>query len=381
MGARAFQTRSLLSDQERMGQAMRTGAAAERSGDVGARIASAGRDRSRRRFMAQLAALMTAASGAMLVGGCEYPASAESRVPRVPRIGYLDPGAAGSSDDELAGFQDELRERGHRAFELDARYSDGDDRRLADLADELIRSGPHVILAFGTDAISAAKARTATVPIVMAASSDPVGTGLIESLAQPGGNVTGLTSIAPQLTGKRLQLLTQAFPEVRRVAYLVNPNSQGDQEEERQIIAAHRQLGVDRLLPVAVTAPNQLRPQLEQAVANGAEALVTFASGIINRNPLPIVEFMNRHRLPAMYAQSAFVVQHGGLMAYGPDYGDMYRRAAVFVDKILRGRTPADLPVERPRRFTLLVNRKAVEAQGLVISRPFLAQVDEVVEA
>lgn len=337
------------------------------------------RRQGRRRVLGQLTQVVVTISGAGLVASCEYLSPAEPPATRVPRIGYLDPGTRESSAYDLGGFRDGLAELGYHTVELVDLYSEGDDQRLGALADELIALNPHVILAFGTDAISAVKERTGTVPIVMAASSDPVGTGLVSSLPQPGGNITGLTSIAPLLTGKRLQLLRQAFPHVTQVAYMLNPDARGDRTERRVIQNAYLQLGVAHLDPIEVTHSSQFQNAIEKAVAGGAQALITFASGLLNRNPQPIVEAATKYGLPAIYAQSTFVTQYGGLMAYGPDYRDMYRRSAVFVDKILRGHAPAELPVERPRRFTLLLNRTAVQAQGLTVSGSFLAQVDEVV--
>jgi putative tryptophan/tyrosine transport system substrate-binding protein len=350
---------------------MGTAATAEQVAGLAGTRPLSGRGHSRRRFLRRVGGLSVSLAAAALPGGCGYSPFSEAGPTKVPRIAYLDPGSADSSADELAAFREELRALGYEAYE----FIEGA------VAADLIAQKPDVIVAFGTAAIRAVKSRTETIPIVMAASSDPVGTGLIVSLARPGGNVTGLTSIAPQLTGKRLQILTHAFPEVKRVAYLMDPSNPGDEEEERRIIAEHQQLGVDALHRVDVTPPAQLRPNLARAVASGAQALVTFASAAISGDPKPILQLVTQHRLPAMYAQRDFVTGHGGLMAYGPDYRDMYRRAAVFVDKILRGHRPAELPVEKPRRFTLLLNRKSAQAQGLILSRSFVAQVDEVVES
>jgi ABC-type uncharacterized transport system substrate-binding protein len=365
---------------------METGATAEPVAGLAGMRPLSGRCHSRRRFLRRVGGLSVSLAAAALSGGCGYSPFSESRPTKVPRIGYLDPGPADSSS-ELDGFLEELRALGYGAVELVEPNSERDEQRLPELADELIGQRPDVIVAFGTSAIQAAKDRQDAkdagqrIPIVMAASSDPVGAGLVESLARPAGTVSGLTSLAPQLTGKRLQLLSQAFPETKRVAYLLNPLNAGDREERHQIEEVHRELGLEALFPVEVTHASEFRPRLEQAVDGGAQALITFASSLVNRNPSPIVEFATQHRLPAMYAQSDFVIQHGGLMAYGPDYHHMYRRAAVFVDKILRGHRPAELPVEKPRRFTLFLNRKSAQAQGLILPRSFLAQVDEVVES
>jgi putative ABC transport system substrate-binding protein len=348
-----------------------------------------GQGASRRCFLRRLAGLAVSLQGGLLLGGCGSSPLAGARPERLPRIGYLDPSSKESSEDELAAFRDEFRGLGYADRYLEERYADNGQQpqlseaelqqRLADYADELIAQQPDAIVAYGSRATRTLKERTSTVPIVMAASSDPAGTGLVATLAQPEGNVTGLTSIAPQLTGKRLQLLREAFPEVRRIAYLMNPANEGDRGERDEIEKVHLQLGADAVLRVEVADPSQIAPHLDQALAAGAQALITIASDIINRNPLPVVEFATKHRLPAMYALRDFVTSHGGLMAYGPDYQDMYRRAAVFVDKILKGRTPAELPVEKPRRFTLVVNQTAAQTQGLVLPRSFLTQVDEVV--
>ena len=264
---------------------------------------------------------------------------------------------------------------------LDYRYAGGTAERLNDLARDLAGLKLEAIVAFGTQAIKAVRKATegSPTPIIMASSSDPVWSKFVASLAAPGGQITGLTSHAPQLTGKRLQLLREAFPHVSRVGYLWDSQNSGDQEERVQIGAAAERLGV-QLIPLDLQGTRQsFRAVFAQAVEERAEALITFASGIINNNPEPIVSFAAEHALPAMYAQREFVTEHRGLMAYGPSYPDMYRRAAVYVDKILKGAKPAQLPVEKARRFKLVVGRQTAQALQFAIPRSLLVQVDEVV--
>jgi putative tryptophan/tyrosine transport system substrate-binding protein len=300
------------------------------------------------------------------------------------RIAYLDPGSPDSRPREIDAFRDQLRELGYgegRDIVIDYRYAFGVAERLVLLAEELVEQGPEVIVAFGTQSVEAAQDATeaAGTPIVMASSSDPVGSNLVQTLAQPGGRITGLTSAAPQLTGKRLQLLTESFPRTSRVAYLWDSRSSGDYEERAQLELAASRLGV-ALIPLDVLGSSQRFDALfAEAANNQADALMAFASGLINNYPAPIVSFTRERSIPAMYAQREFVTEHGGLMAYGPSYPDMYRRAAIFVDKILSGAKPAQLPVEKPRRFRFVVNQDAARAVELTMPRPLLVQVDEIV--
>jgi putative ABC transport system substrate-binding protein len=343
-----------------------------------------GRDaQGRRAFLRRLARLSLLAVG-LPASACRDPASPVAGAPRLRRIGYLDPGAPGSRPAELRAFRDQLRELGYvegDTIAIEYRFAGGDATRLAKLAADLGALKLGAIVAFGTRAIQEIRdaTRSSGVPIIMASSSDPVGSGLVESLPRPGGRITGLTSSAAELTGKRLQLLREAFPQASRVGYFWDSTNKGDYEERRRLEAAAAILGT-RLISLDLRGTTRnFRAVLARAIDERAEAVITFASGIINNSPEPIVDFAAARSLPGMYAQREFVTEHGGLMAYGPSYPAMYQRAAVFIDKVLRGARPAELPVEKPRRFKLIINLQTARAFGFAIPRALLAQVDEVV--
>ncbi len=331
----------------------------------------------RRGFLAQLIKL-----GALAI---TLPiASCSQSSARFRKIGYLDTGSPGARPAELRAFQDQLHDLGYvegQTIGIDYRYADSVAGKLPSLAEELAGLNLDAIVAYGTQAIEAARNATASsrVPIIMASSSDPVGSKLVESLARPGGRITGLTSTAPLLTGKRLQLLHEAFPAVSRIGYFWDSTNSGDNDERARLEEAAGAWGA-RLISLDLRGATQnFRTVLATAQDAGVEALMTFASGIINNNPEPIVEFATARGLPAIYAQQDFVTNHGGLMAYGPRYVDLYQRAAVFVDKVLKGTPPSQLPVEKPRRFELVINRQAAGSIGFALPRTLLVQVDKVV--
>lgn len=341
------------------------------------RVAAGSRE-DRRTFLQRLARLCLP-TAALILAGCDGKPG-----PPSPRIGYLDSGSPGSRPAELSAFRDQLRQLGYlegQTIAIEYGYADGDASRLAQKAADLARLDLAAIVAFGTQAIQAARDATegSATPIIMASSSDPVGSGLVDSLARPGGRITGLTSNAPQLTGKRLQLLREAYPHAFRVGYFWDSTNPGDREEQARLEAAAQTLAV-KLIPLDVQGSARgIRAACSKAVDERSEALITFASGIINNNPEPIVGCAEERGLPAIYAQRDFVTEHGGLMAYGPSYPDMYRRAAVFLDKVLKGAKPALLPVEKPARFMLVVNMEAAQLLRFDIPRSILVQVDEVV--
>lgn len=342
-----------------------------------------GRSQGRREFIRRVTGVVIALVTLALFGCGQVPSQTDV-APRIRRIGYLDPGSPGSRPGELEAFRDQLRELGYvegETIAIEYRYAEGAAGRLSELAEELAALELEAIVAFGTQSIEATQEATegSATPIIMASSSDPVGSKFVASLAQPGGRITGLTSSAPQLTGKRLQLLKAAFPSISRVAYFWDSRSRGDLEERVQIELAAEKLGL-QLISLDVQGSRETFAGLfSQAVNENAEALITFASGLINNYPEPIVSFASERSLPAMYAQREFVTEHRGVMAYGPNYPDMYRRAAIFVDKVLNGAKPSQLPVEKPRRFKLVIGQESARALGFTVPRSVLVQVDEVV--
>jgi putative tryptophan/tyrosine transport system substrate-binding protein len=234
-----------------------------------------------------------------------------------------------------------------------------------------------VIVTSATPSVLAVKKATSTIPIVFVSASDPVASGLVASLARPGGNITGLTILAVELSGKRLELLKEAVPNVTRVAFLWNSANpaQGLQWKETQ--AAAQALGL-QLQSLEVRSSNDFDSGFEAALRERAQALITAPEPLVNTHLKRIVEFAVKNRLPAMYANPQFV-DAGGLMSYAPDYTAQFRRAAIYVDKILKGAKPADLPVEQPTKFEFIINLKAAKQIGLTIPPNVLARADRVI--
>jgi len=307
------------------------------------------------------------------------PLIADAQQPgKVPRIGFLSPGSATSSPTDA--FRQGLRELGYvegQNLVVEYRWVDGDIARLPALAAELVRLRVDVLVATTNPAVLAARQATSTIPIVFAASSDPVGTGLVASLAHPGGNVTGLSLVTPELSGKRLQLLRETLPQLARVALLWDAGNVGMADRVKETEAAARQLGV----ALHVEWVRDLAG-LDRAFATLAQArpdaFLTTVEPFTGDHRQRIVAFAAQQRLPAMYEERDFV-DAGGLMAYGPNLAANYRRAATYVDKILKGAKPADLPVEQPTKFELVINLKTAKALGLTIPQSVLIRADEVI--
>jgi putative ABC transport system substrate-binding protein len=258
------------------------------------------------------------------------------------------------------------------------RSSGGQYERLPDLAADMVRRGVDVIVAPATQNVQAAKQATGTIPIVMAGSGDPVRDGLVASLARPGGNVTGLAMLGTEVTAKQLELLRDIAPGMSRVGVLGNPTNQAYPRWLEGVKTAVRSLGA-QLQIVEVRAPDDLERAFETMTRKRAGALFVFADGMLILHRTRVVELAARHRLPAMYAVREFV-DAGGLVVYGPSMRDSFRRAATYVDRILKGARPADLPVEQPTTFELIVNLKAARALGLTIPPPVLTRADEVLQ-
>jgi ABC-type uncharacterized transport system substrate-binding protein len=295
------------------------------------------------------------------------------------RIGFLGNSTAALEANLVGPFREGLRDLGYvegRNVQIEYRWADGKYERFPELVAELVALKVDVIVTAGTPAALAVMRATVTIPLVMVAVGDPVGSGLVTSLARPGGSMTGLTSIAPDLEGKRLELLREAVPKLSRVSVIWNPANPFHVTAERQARSAAQTLHMT-VHSVGVRSAQELDPAFEAIVRERLGAFIVLADRIFLHNRSRLVDFAARHRLPAVYAYRE-LVEAGGLMSFGPNYADMHRRAATFVDKILKGARPADLPVEQPTKFELLINLKTAKALGLPISPSLLARADEV---
>jgi putative ABC transport system substrate-binding protein len=302
--------------------------------------------------------------------------------PRVPRIGFLSPhSSAAQTGPLLDAFRQGLREAGYvegQNIAIEYRWADENLDRLAHLAAELVGLRVDVIVTAVGAATIAAKRATNTIPIVFADSADPVGTGEVASLARPGGNVTGMSSLGADLMSKRLQLLKETAPRVARVAVLYSPAFPGTAVGAKEAQATAPALGVT-VLPVAVHLPYDLDRAFDAMAKGRADALVSFGGPFDRAQQKRIVELAARRRLPALYTWPDFA-RAGGLMAYGPSFPDMFRRTAAIVGKILKGAKPADIPVEQPTKFDLVLNLKAAKGLGLTFPQGVLIQATEVIQ-
>ena len=307
---------------------------------------------------------------------------AEAQLPaRILRIGILISTTASLQSTQVEAFRRRLRELGYiegKNILSEYRYAEGKLERLPDLAAELLRLKVDVIVASTPRAVFAAKKASATIPIVFAVATDPVGLGLVSSLARPGGNITGLSLMAPDLDGKRLELLKESFPKVARVAFLWFPGGATGNLALTDMEAAANALGL-KLQSLEVRNLEDFERAFARAKQEGAQALITTPHSLITTQQSQVLEFAAKNRLPAMYPASEFV-EAGGLMSYGSNYADLWRRAADFVDKILKDTKPADIPVEQPRKFEFLINLKTAKALGLTIPPNVLARADRVIK-
>ena len=303
------------------------------------------------------------------------------QAPKVAKIGVLLPSTSTATAHLLVAFREGLQEHGYiedKSFVLERRYGDGKAERLPELARELVSLKVDVILTSTDGPIAVIKKQTQTIPIVMATSTDPVGTGFVASLARPGGNVTGLSTISPELGGKRLELLREVVPRLSRVAFIWNPDIPGATLEYKEVEGASRSLRL-QLQFLEVRRSDDLQSAFSAVTKRRAEALIlAWPNPVLFSNRGQITSFAQRNRLPAIYAQKEFV-DAGGVMSYGPNLADLYRRAATYVDKILKGTKPADLPVEQPIKFEFIVNLKAAKQIGLTIPPNVLVRADKVI--
>jgi ABC-type uncharacterized transport system substrate-binding protein len=317
-----------------------------------------------------------------LIGGsaAAWPLAARAQQARLPTIGYLGSGTLASQRQWVAAFGERLRELGWiegRTVAIEYRWAEGLPERLAEIAAEFVRLKVDVILAAGTEAALAAKQATSVTPIVFSTAGDPVGTGLVASLARPGGNVTGLSNQATDTVGKRLELLREVVPSLNRLAVMANAGYSGGALEIGQLQATARTLGFE-VVPLEIRRTEDIAPALE-SLKGGAEALYVVGDPLMNFNRMRINTFALAARLPTIFAQREYL-EAGGLMSYGPSFPDLNRRAGNYVDKILRGSKPADLPVEQPAKFDLVVNLITARAFGVTVPPTLLARADEVIE-
>lgn len=295
----------------------------------------------------------------------------------VPRVGVLSSGSGPSLLREA--FGQSLRELGYvegQTIEVEHRYASGQPALLAQVAAELVQLPVDVLFAVGTAAIRAAQQATRTIPIVMLVGGDPVGAGLIMSLARPGGNITGLATLSPKLSARRLALLTEVTPRGTPVGVLFNPDDETKVVDWHQTRVAARAFGV-RLHPFEVRGPQGLAPAFATMRQEPIGGLIVFSDALTVGHRSHLVHLAAEHRVPAMYEFREFV-EAGGLMAYGPRLRPLFERAAVYVDRLLKGAPPADLPVEQPTSFELVVNLKTAQTLGLTMPETLLREADEV---
>jgi ABC-type uncharacterized transport system substrate-binding protein len=304
---------------------------------------------------------------------------AEAQQPRkVPVIGYLTLASASSNLPRREAFREGLRNLGYvegQNIIIEYRYAESRAERLHELAADLVGLKVDIIVAGGTQVNLAAKKATGTIPIVMANADDPVGSGLVESLARPGNNVTGLSTMSVELGGKRLELFREAFPKVRRLAVLWYTVSN---PAFRETQAAAQNLGF-RILSLEVRGPEDFDSAFALVTKDRSDGLFPVTSAFMSANRKRIVEFATRNRLPALYSNEEYV-EEGGLISYAANVHEMHRRAATYVDKILKGARPAELPVEQPTKFELVINLKTAKQIGLTIPPNVLARADRVIK-
>ena len=311
------------------------------------------------------------------------PLVAEGQLPtKVARVGWLSDGIrAGATSHLHEAFLHGLRDLGYAEGQnliMERRDAEGQLDRLPELAAQLVERQVEVIVTWGVPGTRAAQRATSTIPIVMAEAGDPVRTGLVASLARPGGNVTGLSVMDPDLTGKLLQLLKEAAPQIARVAVLYNPTFPATVLSLREVQAAAPALGL-AILPMEVRTADELDAQLAVMTNMHTDAVLTFGDPFTSRHQRRILAFAATHQWPAASLWREFV-EAGGLLSYGPSLRDLFRRAATYVHKILHGAKPGDLPVEQPLKFDLIINLKTAKALGLTLPAPLLFQADEVIQ-
>jgi putative ABC transport system substrate-binding protein len=299
---------------------------------------------------------------------------------KVPQVGFLGSASPSAVSARIEALRQGLRELGYvegKNIVIEQRYAEGKFDRLNELAAELVHLKVDVIVTVGPAATRPAKKATATIPIVMGVDDDPVGNGFVASLASPGGNITGLATLAPEISGKQLELLRETVPRLSRVAVLETSTQPGNAQSLREVEIAAGTLGV-KLQYLDVLSPKNIETSFRAAIKGRADAVLVLRAPIFFSNRKQIVDLATKDRLPAMYYTTEYV-EDGGLMTYSVSITDLFRRAATYVDKILKGAKPADLPVEQPTKFELVINLKAAKQIGLTIPPNVLARADRVI--
>jgi putative tryptophan/tyrosine transport system substrate-binding protein len=317
----------------------------------------------------------------LLGGAAAWPVAARAQqAVKLPTIGFLGAATASVDGQRLAASVQRLRELGwieSRNVAIEVRWAEGRSERFDEIAAEYVRLKVDVILTHNTLPVLAAKQATSVIPIVFASAGDPVGTGMVTSLARPGGNVTGLSSQQTDVTGKRLELLREVVPTLRGLAILANVGAPNAVLEMGEVQTKARALGLE-VAPLEIRRAEDIAPAFDALKAQ-ADAIYVVGDALITANRTRIITFANTARLPTIFNNRDYL-QAGGLMSYGPNVPDSFRRAADLVDKILRGTKPGDIPVEQPTKFEFVLNLTTAKALGLTVPESFLLRADEVIE-
>ena len=320
---------------------------------------------------------------ALLIGAIASPlaARAQQRPPKVARIGYIDTSSARIASVRLDRLRAGLRDLGYeegKNLVLEVRWAEAEYERLPAMAMELLQQKVDVIVAAGPAAIQVVRRATSTIPVVIAASGDPVSFGFVQSLSRPGGNITGLSAVGTDLSNKYLELLRVAIPNLSTAIVLINPGHPGHGDYLKHIQAAAQATGV-RLLPVQASTPSQIEAALGVAKRDRAGALVVPGDGLFFSQARRIAELAAQQHLPTLFSTRE-PVESGGLMSYGPNLSEQFYRAATYVDRILKGAKPSDLPVEQPTTIELVINLKTARAIGLTVPPELRLRADRIVE-
>jgi putative ABC transport system substrate-binding protein len=314
--------------------------------------------------------------------GASWPLAARAQQPaRLPTIGYLGANTPSAESQRIGAFVQRLRELGWiegRTMAIEVRWAEGRNERFAEIAAEFVRLKVDVIVTAGTAAVVTAKQATSVIPIVFAVAGDPIGTGLVASLARPGGNVTGLSTQSTDLAGKRLEFLREVVPAVRRLVIMANIGNPGSVQEMGEVQAASRVLNIE-FINLEIRRAEDIAPAFETLKGDRADVLYVCAEPLVNANQTRINSLAQDARLPTIYGFREYV-EAGGLLSYGANVPDLFRRAAEYVDKILRGAKPGDLPVEQPTKFEFVINLRTAKALGIEVPTTLLARSDEVIE-